>query len=118
MKGGTKYYVVVHGKCPGIYDSWDRVQQNIKDFPGGGEYCSKKNKQEAVEFFHKKRPDWPKQNIPDFTLHASNRLTPIDSKKLSAKSLEGSDRDQQALYRRNRSHSLTSKLASIETGER
>ena len=24
------------------------------------------------------RPDWPKNNIPDFTIHKSNRLRPIE----------------------------------------
>lgn len=86
----------ISGKCPGIYDDWDKVQSQIKDFKGA-EYTSKvrgklllfifpwiyrkyrylsqiqSSKEEAIELFHKKRPDWPKQRIPDFTLHASNR---------------------------------------------
>ncbi len=30
-----------------------------------------------IDFFHEKRSDWPKERIPDFTLHASNRLQPL-----------------------------------------
>lgn len=30
-----------------------------------------------VDSFHEKRTDWPKERIPDFTLHASNRLQPL-----------------------------------------
>ncbi len=120
----TKYYVVTHGnvklstfyyhlgivqalfqtpsqnsgKCPGIYDDWEKLQAQIKDFKGA-EYTSKvtyhrkrrtgekenstlkfffppysqNSKKEAIELFHEKRPDWPKHRIPDFTIHASNR---------------------------------------------
>ncbi|XP_059099500.1 uncharacterized protein LOC131893479 isoform X2 [Tigriopus californicus] len=73
---GIKYYVVIHGKCPGIYDKWQQVQFNIKGFPNS-EYTSKSSKHEAVELFQSKRPDWPRNSIPDFTIHASNRLEPL-----------------------------------------
>ncbi|TRY74788.1 hypothetical protein TCAL_15575 [Tigriopus californicus] len=83
---GIKYYVVIHGKCPGIYDKWQQVQFNIKGFPNS-EYTSKSSKHEAVELFQSKRPDWPRNSIPDFTIHASNRLEPL-GKKSSADSIE------------------------------
>lgn len=83
---GIKYYVVIHGKCPGIYDKWQQVQFNIKGFPNS-EYTSKSSKREAVELFQSKRPDWPRNNIPDFTIHASNRLEPL-GKKSSADSID------------------------------
>ena len=80
MRGSkkNKFYVVTYGKCPGIYDDWQRVQQQIDGFKGG-EYCSKSSKAKAIDFFQEKRPDWPKHNIPDFTLRASNRLVPLDN---------------------------------------
>ena len=30
-----------------------------------------------ADYFHHRRNDWPKERIPDFTIHASNRLTPL-----------------------------------------
>ena len=30
-----------------------------------------------ADYFHHRRSDWPKERIPDFTIHASNRLTPL-----------------------------------------
>jgi hypothetical protein len=39
------------------------VKAQIDGFRGGGEYTVKASKQEAVDLFHQRRPDWPLQRI-------------------------------------------------------
>ena len=41
------FMAFIVGKCPGIYDDWDKVQQQIKGFPNS-EYCSKVRKKQFI----------------------------------------------------------------------
>lgn len=45
-----KYYVVWKGLAPGVYDSWDEAEEQIKGFPGA-QYRSFKSQEAAVEAF-------------------------------------------------------------------
>lgn len=45
-----KYYVVWEGHDPGIYDSWNACQQQIKNYPGA-KYKSFKSRQAAEDAF-------------------------------------------------------------------
>ena len=49
-KKKNNYYVVWHGANPGIYNSWQECQLQIKGFPGA-KYKGFKTKQEAEEAF-------------------------------------------------------------------
>ena len=31
-----KYYVVWEGRAPGVYDSWEECEEQVKGFPGAG----------------------------------------------------------------------------------
>ena len=50
MAKSKKYYVVWEGVTPGIYDSWDKCQLQIKGYPGA-RYKSFKTREEATAAF-------------------------------------------------------------------
>jgi ribonuclease HI len=49
-KKKQKYYVVWEGHNPGVYDSWDKCQRQIKEFPGA-KYKSFKTKEKALQAY-------------------------------------------------------------------
>ncbi|HJW28433.1 MAG TPA: ribonuclease H family protein [Saprospiraceae bacterium] len=49
-KKQQKYYVVWHGHNPGLYDSWEKCQSQVKNFPNAV-YKSYSSRQEAEEAF-------------------------------------------------------------------
>ncbi len=51
MAKKKKYYVVWQGHNPGIYDSWDACQEQIKGYPGA-KYKSFPSKDDAFIAFH------------------------------------------------------------------
>ena len=65
-----------------------------------------------ADYFHHRRNDWPKERIPDFTIHASNRLTPIAGEPLGGKRANGTlaKIDQGHQDDKRRSRSLNSSL--------
>lgn len=46
-----KYYVVWAGVKPGIYDTWEECQKNVKSFPGAKYKSYTCNSEEAQEYF-------------------------------------------------------------------
>lgn len=47
-----KYYVVWHGHAPGIYDSWEECEQQVKNFPGA-KYKAFRFRDDAIEAFRR-----------------------------------------------------------------
>lgn len=50
--GKSKFYAVVHGKIPGVYDSWEDCEKQVKGFKKAL-FKSFPNKKEAQEFLEK-----------------------------------------------------------------
>ncbi len=73
MAKKKKYYVVWHGVTPGIYDSWNACQAQIKGFPGA-KYKSYTSRQEAESAY---------QSGPEFSSAKSKTkaTVPLDFEK-------------------------------------
>lgn len=57
-----KYYVVWHGVNPGIYESWDECQQQVKNFTGAI-YKSFSSREEAEEAYHSSPYDYIEKKV-------------------------------------------------------
>lgn len=64
MAKKQKYYVVWEGNTPGIYESWQKCQLEIKGYPGA-KYKAFDTKEAAVQAFH--------GNYSDFTNSGTSR---------------------------------------------
>lgn len=71
-KRKAKYYVVWHGKKPGIYDNWDQCQDQIKGFTGA-KYKSFQSKQLAEKAYQGDFKEFIGQNIIDSPLSEAER---------------------------------------------
>ena len=60
MAAKKKYYVVWEGHEPGIYDTWEKCQLQIKGYPGA-KYKSFKSEEEALNAFHGDYSDFTKK---------------------------------------------------------